>query len=103
MKIHVYHHTINEHVINFKLDRILRVLKDIQLKEEQMSIELEALTIQVTENTNLEQSAITLIEGIAAQLIAIKDDPVKIAALATSLKASADNLAAAITANTPAG
>ena len=101
MRIDVYHHTINEHLINFKLDRILRVLKDIQLKEEQMSVELDALTIQVTENTNLEQSAITLIEGIAAQLIAIKDDPVKIAALATSLKTSADNLAAAIVANTP--
>jgi hypothetical protein len=42
-----------------------------------------------------------LIQGIAAQLLALKDDPAKIAALSAALKASADNLAAAITANTP--
>ena len=67
-----------------------------------MSLELDALTAQVTENESLEQSAITLIQGIAAQLAAAKDDPVKIQALADSLKGSAASLADAITANTPA-
>ena len=67
-----------------------------------MSAELDALTAQVTENESLEQSAITLIQGIAAQLAAAKDDPVKIQALADSLHTSASALADAITANTKA-
>jgi hypothetical protein len=67
-----------------------------------MSTQLDALTAQVTANESLENSAITLIQGIAAQLAAIKDDPAKIQALANSLKTSADSLSAAIIANTPA-
>jgi hypothetical protein len=99
VRIDVYHHNLPT---DFKLDKIIRLLRDIQLKEEQMSVELDAVTVQVTANEDLEQSAIVLIQGIAAQLAAIKDDPAKIQALADSLKVSADALAAAITANTPA-
>jgi len=99
--IHVYHHVVTDENVTKKLDKILQILGDIQRKEETMSVELDALTIQVTSNTDVENSAILLIQGIAAQLSAIKDDPAKIAALATSLKVSADNLAAAILANTP--
>jgi len=85
-----------------KLNRILEILEKIERREKIMSAELDALTTQVTANESLEQSAITLIQGIAAQLAAIKDDPAKIQALADSLKASADTLSAAIVANTPA-
>jgi hypothetical protein len=60
------------------------------------------LSAQVQENQDLEASAITLIQGIAAQLEAAKEDPAKVQALAESLKASAANLSAAIVANTPA-
>jgi hypothetical protein len=56
----------------------------------------------VQANEDLEASAITLIQGIAAQLEAAKEDPAKVQALAESLKASASNLSAAIVANTPA-
>lgn len=63
---------------------------------------LDDLTTQVTANTTVEQSAITLIQGIAAQLAAAATDPAKISALSSQLKTSADALAAAITANTPA-
>lgn len=101
IKIHIFHHS-NLHEIEHKLDRILHLLEEIKKKEAHMSVELDALTVQVTENTDLERSAITLIEGIAALLAAAKDDPVKIAALAASLKASAESLSAAISANTPA-
>lgn len=99
MRIDVYHHNLPT---DFKLDKIIRLLKEVLIKEEQMSVELDALTVQVEANEDLEQSAIVLIQGIAAQLAAIKDDPVKIQALADSLKVSADKLAEAITANTPA-
>jgi hypothetical protein len=90
-----------------KLNRILLLLQEIKGKEEIMSEQLDALTVQVTETTTLEQSAITLITGLADQIAAIKDDPAKVQALADQLKASAANLTAAIirtialNANTP--
>lgn len=65
-----------------------------------MAADLTALTAQVTANTDVEASAVILINGLAAQLVAAKNDPVAIQALADKLKASADSLAAAVTANT---
>lgn len=85
-----------------KQDEILALLRTIIQKEDQMSAELDALEAQVTENTTVEASAITLIQGIAAQLAAAAQDPAKVKALSASLKASSDSLAAAIAANTPA-
>ena len=67
-----------------------------------MSAQLDALQAQVEQNTNLEASAVTLIEGLAAQIAAAANDPVQIAALSAKLQTSATALAAAITANTPA-
>lgn len=81
------------------------IIADIQ-KETQLIMtskeELDALTAQVTENENTEQSAIVLLNNISAQLIAQATDPVAVNALGVRLKASAAALAAAITANTPA-
>jgi hypothetical protein len=89
-------------IILKKLDLIIFLLKTLLRKEHVMSQELDALSAQVQANTDLEASAITLIQGIAAQLEAAKEDPAKVQALAESLKASASNLSAAIVANTPA-
>lgn len=77
------------------------VLGLIGLEGETMA-DLSALTAQVKANTDLEASAVQLIQGLAAQLAAAATDPAAVAALATQLKTSADSLAAAITANTPA-
>jgi hypothetical protein len=68
-----------------------------------MAADLTVLTNQVKANTDLEASAIQLINGIAAQLAAAKTDPAKVQALSDQLSASAANLAAAITANTSTG
>ena len=46
--------------------------------------------------------SVTLIKGLAAQIAAAGTDPAKLQALQASLKASADDLAAAIAANTVA-
>ena len=81
--------------ISSKLDEILR-------GERKMSAQLDALQAQVEQNTNLEASAVTLIEGLAAQIAAAANDPVQIAALSAKLQTSATALAAAITANTTA-
>ena len=66
------------------------------------STALATLQAQVAQNTSVEASAVTLIEGLAAQIAAAGTDPTKLAALTTSLNTSATALAAAITANTPA-
>jgi hypothetical protein len=86
----------------FRVELSVGLASLILRKEFVMSQELDALTAQVQANEDLEASAITLIQGIAAQLVAAKDDPAKIAALAASLNTSASALSAAIVANTPA-
>lgn len=67
-----------------------------------MSAELDALTAEVAAVTTVEQSAIALINGLAAQLAAAGTDPAKLQALHDSLAASSTALAAAVAANTPA-
>ena len=94
--------TRTEKLILKKLDLTIFLLKTILRKEHVMSQELEALQAQVQQNEDLEASAITLIQGIANQLAAAKEDPAKIQELADGLKASAANLSAAIVANTQA-
>lgn len=62
--------------------------------------DIDTLTAQVAQNTTVEQSAITLINGLAAQIAAAGTDPAKLDALQAQLKTSADALAAAVAANT---
>ena len=50
-----------------------------------MAGDLSALEAQVAANESIEQSAITLINGIAAQLAAIANDPVEVAAMLSSV------------------
>ena len=82
--------------IYLRLDEIKELL--MALKEE-----IEALKAQVQVNADVEQSAIVLIQGIAAQLAALSADPEAVKALAAQLKVSAEALAAAVAANTVAG
>lgn len=63
---------------------------------------LDALTAQVTANTTVVESALTLINGFSVALAAAGTDPAKLADLATQLKSEDDKLAAAVAANTPA-
>lgn len=64
--------------------------------------DLTALTAQVKANTDVEASAIVLLNGLSAQIAQLKNDPVALQALADQLKTSGSALADAITANTPA-
>ena len=97
MKIHVYHHPDFE--TNRKLDHILYLLRVIRQEEQKMSLELDELTAEVEETKGIEQSAIVLIEGIAAALAAAGTDPAALKALHDSLKTASDELAAAVAAN----
>ena len=67
-----------------------------------MASDLTVLTAEVTKNTEVDQSAIVLLNGLSAQIAALKNDPAALQALADSLNASSAAMAAAVVANTPA-
>lgn len=77
-------------------------LDNLLIKERNIMAALDDLTAQVTQNTNLEQSAIQLIQGIAKNLAdaVANNDSAALTALASQLNSSAAALAAAIGANT---
>lgn len=78
-------------------------LNQLAKQERNTMAALDDLSAQVKANTDLEQSAITLIQGIAAQLqqAVTNNDSAALSALAQQLQASAAALGSAITANTP--
>jgi hypothetical protein len=90
--------------IDRRVDVILRVLKELVHLIGDMAMTLKELEVQVQANTDAEASAITLLEGLSALLAAAiaTGDPAEVQAVADKLKASADALAAAVVANTPA-
>lgn len=80
------------------------LLKLILAKVNHMSVELDALTAAVAHNTDVEESAIILLNGLKTQLDAAiaSGDPAALRALSDSITAETDKLAAAVAANTPA-
>ena len=99
MKVDVFLHL---HHDDPKLDQILTELRKLVQQGEVMSQAMDDLEAQVAANADVVSSAVTLIQGIAAQLAAAGTDPAKLKALQDSLKSSDDALAAAVAANTPA-
>jgi hypothetical protein len=89
-------------LVELKIDKALSLLETLVSQGEASKVTLQELQTQVAANTSVEQSAITLIQNIAAMLAAAKTDPAAIQALADQLKNSADALSAAVVANTPA-
>jgi hypothetical protein len=88
-----------------QLSQISGELTQIFKQEKQTMQALIDLQAQVAKNTTVEQSAIVLIQGIAAQLQVLSQsavNPADLAALSSQLSSSATDLAAAIAANTPA-
>ena len=83
---------------NKALDWICKTLAQINKKENTMSVELDALTAQVAADITVEEGVITLIQGLAAKIESLKNDPVKLQALVDQLKAEDDKVAAAVAA-----
>ena len=98
--------------VHDKLDRILAQVSAVILLEAQMDAALQAklddLTAKVNQETTVNASAVTLLQGLTAEIAALKStttDPAVLAAidtLASSVSAQTASLAAAVTANTPA-
>ncbi len=81
---------------------LLDLIQQTREKLDKLMKELDDLSTQVQDNDDVEASAVLLINGIAARIAAAGVDPAKLSALTSSLKGSADALAAAVAANTPA-
>ena len=68
---------------------------------------LDNLAAEVTRQTTVDGSVVTLLNGLVAQLAKLAAqpsvDPAALQALVEAVKANDDTLAAAVTANTPAG
>lgn len=95
--------------IQHRLDRVVledrkqdAMLATLITQGEIMSQQMDSLAAQVEQTLTVEQSAIVLIQGIAEQLADAAGDKQRSLELAAKLKTSADALAAAVTANTPA-
>lgn len=66
-----------------------------------MTVALEKLQAEVAQTATVIDSAVNLISGLAQQIRELKDDPIKLDALADQLDAKSNALAAAVAANTP--
>lgn len=67
-----------------------------------MAQELDEVKAEVARNTEVDKSAIVLLNGLSEKIAALANDPVALKALAAELRGSSDELAAAIVKNTPA-
>jgi hypothetical protein len=86
-----------------KLDSNHSETKDIiKYLEDNMTVEFDTLTSRVNDTITVEESAIVLINGLAARLEALANDPAAILALAEELRAKNEELSAAVVRNTPA-
>lgn len=85
--------------INSKLDAIS---EQIQTEETDIMATLQDLQDEVTQEDTVIDSAVTLIQGLAAQVAALTPNQAAIDALAADIKGRSDALAAAVAAGTPA-
>jgi hypothetical protein len=90
--------TLSDQIDRLRWD-VLTGLSILSQKVLIMASSLDDLTGQVAKTVGVEESAITLIQGFAAQLAAAGTDPVKLDALKTQLATSQSALAAAVAAN----
>lgn len=106
--VHVHVHGTSDPATVQKLDAILRQLGIINQKETQMAADLTALKAAVQADTEVDQSAITLMTGLTAKIQELINasgntvDPAELQGIVDGINATKDALAAAVVANTPA-
>lgn len=106
MRIDLYVH-IDGIGLDPRIDQILTQLTRIEKGELKLAKELDDLTAAVAQEVTIEQSAITLLNGLktqldAAILAASNGDPTKLNELSAQIGTSSSALAAAVQANTTA-
>jgi len=95
MDIHLYIHPDAE---------VIRLLNKILKRENQIMATMQELQASVQRNTDVDDSIITLLNGISQQLkdALASNDPAAIQAVITQLDSNTQRLTDAVTANTPA-
>ena len=88
--------------LTLAFDALGAKLEFLTRKETDMSAEVDNLRASVAHISQVGDSAMALINGLAEQLRNIATDPAAITALADELNAKADAIAADVVANTPA-
>ena len=93
--------------INYRLDVITGLLRQLLKLENTMAIDLTAMTAEVANNTSVTSSVVTLLGNLTALIKAIppSTDPVTQAALdqlSSTLAANDTTIAGAVVSNTPA-
>jgi len=81
---------------------LIIVLWRLELMAGDFQAEIARLQQDIQDLVVVEDAAIALIENLALQIRSNMNDPVALDAIATSLEAQKDRLAAAVAANTPA-
>lgn len=94
---------VHVHIPNVDTARVLDALDQLGAS---MAVDLTALRDAVTRATTVDESAITLIQQIAAQLAVMAAqptvNPADLQSLADQLSSESSSLSSAVTANTPA-
>lgn len=84
-----------EDILN-KLESITTEIETLQERNIYMALNLDTLTAEVTRARTVEESAITLLHELAAQIKANVDDPTALNGIVDQLKTSTDALASAV-------
>lgn len=99
MDVHLYiHYDPSE---SKKLDQIIQLLQTQQKEILNMAASIDDVVVAVQNETTVEQSVITLLGQLAAQVKAAGTDPVKLQAVLDQINTNSAALSAAVTANTP--
>lgn len=88
--------------INSKLDILLQLIRNTNMKENIIMADVTALQAAVEQETEVTTSVVTLLNELAAELAAANGDQAAIDEVVAKMTANADTLAEAVATNTPA-
>jgi TolA-binding protein len=89
-------------VVDAKLDLVLLRLGASEEREVAMSAEVDRIRASVTQLTSVTQGAVTLLGQLAQRVRDLSGDPAALTALADEIDQRKQELATAVTTNTPA-
>lgn len=97
--IHIDHADIH---VGGDLTEVINLLQQIKGQGIQTMADLTSLQDEVAQDTDVTNSAITLLNGLADRLEAALTDPAAVEAIVADLRTNRESLAAAVSENTPA-